>query len=89
MKRPIWLSCAVVTAISLSACGDKDLGFLNVVPPLITGFNQTLLVSDVAIGTATVDPSLINPWGISFSPTGVLWVANQGTGTSTLYNPDG
>jgi uncharacterized protein (TIGR03118 family) len=35
-----------------------------------------------------VDPNLVNPWGISFSPTSPFWVANQGTGTSTLYAGD-
>jgi len=46
---------------------------------------QTNLVSDIA-GLATLtDPSLINPWGISRSPTSPFWVSNQGTSTSTLY----
>ena len=31
---------------------------------------------------AFVDPNLINPWGMSFSPTGPFWVSNQGSGTS-------
>jgi len=38
---------------------------------------------------AFVDPNLINPWGMSFSPTGPFWVSNQGSGTSTLYDGDG
>lgn len=37
----------------------------------------------------TVDPLLINPWGMSFAPTGPFWVSNQGTGTATLYNGAG
>ena len=42
-------------------------------------------MSDIA-GLATLtDPSLINPWGISRSPTSPFWVSNQGTSTSTLY----
>src|SRR3546814_17079008 len=32
---------------------------------------------------------LINPWGVSFAPTGPFWVSNQGSATSTLYNGDG
>src|SRR5207248_6672746 len=32
------------------------------------------------------DPTLINPWGMSFSATSPFWVSNQGTGTATLYD---
>jgi len=35
------------------------------------------------------DPLLVNSWGIAASPTGPWWVANNGTGTSTLYTGDG
>jgi uncharacterized protein (TIGR03118 family) len=31
------------------------------------------------------DPNLVNPWGLAASATGEWWVANEGTGTSTLY----
>jgi uncharacterized protein (TIGR03118 family) len=32
------------------------------------------------------DSNLVNPWGIAFGPTTPLWVANNGTSTSTLYS---
>ncbi|MEA2733943.1 MAG: hypothetical protein QOE14_394, partial [Humisphaera sp.] len=32
------------------------------------------------------DSNLVTPWGLAPSTTGPWWVANQGTGTSTLYN---
>ena len=55
-----------------------------------TSFTQTSLVSNVAsLNPATVDPNLKNPWGVAFSPAGPFWVANNGTGTSTLYNGAG
>ncbi len=48
-------------------------------------FVQTNLVSDIA-GLATItDPELVNPWGVSHSPTSPFWVSNQGTSTTTLY----
>ncbi len=31
------------------------------------------------------DPNLINPWGMSYTTTGPLWVSDQGSGLSTLY----
>ena len=49
---------------------------------------QTNLVSDdTDVTPAQVeDANLVNPWGLAASATGPWWVANQGTGTSTLYN---
>jgi uncharacterized protein (TIGR03118 family) len=50
-------------------------------------FVQTNLVSDVAAVHATVtDPNLVNPWGVSFLPTGSpFWVSDQGSNLATLY----
>jgi len=46
---------------------------------------QTNLVSNIP-GLATItDPLLVNPWGISRSPTSPFWTSNQGTSTSTLF----
>jgi uncharacterized protein (TIGR03118 family) len=47
--------------------------------------NQVNLASDVPGVAPLTDPDLVNPWGISFSPTSPLWVSNQGTNSSTLY----
>ncbi len=47
------------------------------------------LVSDVAGMADHVDPNLVNPWGNAFSATSPFWIANNGTGTSTLYNDTG
>lgn len=50
-----------------------------------TTFAATNLVSDQAGQAALVDPSLVNPIGLSASATSALWVSNAGTNTSTLY----
>ena len=51
---------------------------------------QRNLVSDTpAIPAAHTDPNLVNPWGVAFNPFGVVWVANNGSGTSTLYDGNG
>jgi uncharacterized protein (TIGR03118 family) len=47
---------------------------------------QTNLVSDIPGRAAVTDPDLVNPWGLAASSTSPWWVANNGTGTSTLYN---
>src|SRR3954454_13533408 len=50
---------------------------------------QTNLVSDGFVEANHIDPSLVNPWGVSHSATSPFWVSNAGTGTTTLYNGDG
>ena len=52
-------------------------------------FNVTNLVSDGSVPAVTIDPSLINPWGIASSPTGPFWVSDNNSGVSTLYNGAG
>lgn len=47
------------------------------------------LVSDGGTPADHTDPNLVNAWGIAFNPTGPVWVANNGTGTSTLYDGTG
>lgn len=63
----------------------------NELPPhLLDGFQQTNLVADVAgYGAARLDPGLVNPWGISFSPTSPLWISANHTSLSTIYDKDG
>jgi uncharacterized protein (TIGR03118 family) len=55
-----------------------------------SAYSATNLVGDtVAAGALVVDPNLVNPWGITFGPTSPVWVANNHTETSTLYNGNG
>jgi len=55
----------------------------------VTAFSQTDLVSNGTVTAATTDANLINPWGLALAPTGPMWVANNGTQTSTLYDGTG
>ncbi|MGA3008455.1 MAG: TIGR03118 family protein, partial [Opitutaceae bacterium] len=50
---------------------------------------QTNLVSDIPGAAAVTDPNLVNPWGLSRSATSPWWVADNGSGLSTLYNGAG
>lgn len=52
-------------------------------------YRQHNLVSDGFIAADHLDPNLVNAWGVTFNPTGAVWVANNGTGTSTLYDGSG
>jgi len=53
------------------------------------GYGVKMLVADQTGAAPNTDPNLINAWGVSFSPTGPFWVANNGSGTSTVYNSTG
>lgn len=50
------------------------------------GFVQTNLVSNRSGVAQVTDPGLVNAWGLAYSATGPFWVANNGTGTATVYN---
>src|SRR5690349_4531521 len=52
-------------------------------------YQQTNLVSDVAGMAQRTDTDLVNPWGLTAGPTTPWWVADNGTGLSTLYNSAG
>src|ERR1700691_4458182 len=54
-----------------------------------SGYFQTNLVSNTAGIANTTDPLLSNPWGISFIPGQDFWIANNKSGTSTLYDENG
>src|SRR5258708_22083331 len=53
------------------------------------GYFQTNLVSNTAGVATTTDPQLLNPWGISILPGQDFWIANNNSGTSTLYDLNG
>ena len=50
---------------------------------------MTPLVSDGTVAAPFTDTNLKNPWGIAFHPNAFVWVANNGTATSTLYDGAG
>src|SRR6266702_7706090 len=52
-------------------------------------YRQTNLVSDIHGLARFTDSNLVNPWGLSHSPTSPWWVSDNGTGVSTLYRGDG
>src|ERR1700758_2206842 len=70
---------AVVFALALAVASPAAAQF----------YKQVNLVSDIS-GMATVpDPLLVNPWGVSFTPTSPFWVSDAGSNMATLYAVDG
>jgi uncharacterized protein (TIGR03118 family) len=56
---------------------------------LSAGFVQVDLASNVPGLAAVTDVNLVNPWGMSFSPTGPFWFADNGRGVSDLLDGRG
>ena len=58
---------------------------LGISLPASAQYAQTNLVSNIPGLAAITDPHLVNPWGLSRSPTSPFWTSNQGNNSSTLY----
>jgi uncharacterized protein (TIGR03118 family) len=88
-----WLAAGFGACV-LVACGGGGGGDYNMGNSSTgsTGngmsYAATNLVSD-ASGTSFTDPNLVNAWGIAFNPQGFVWVADNATSTSTLYDGHG
>src|SRR5215468_2141745 len=67
---------------------------LTALPPIVAApelnsYVQHNLVSDIRGRADHFDPNLVNPWGISFNPTGPFWISDNGTGVVTVYDGHG
>jgi uncharacterized protein (TIGR03118 family) len=59
-------------------------------PPPLNDFQQVNLVANnSSYGAITVDPTLLNGWGISFAPSGPAWVSSNGASLSNIYSSTG
>ena len=83
MKTTLRFSCFVATAVLIFTA----LGLRADNQP--EGFDWTNLISDIAGVAERVDSNVANPWGIVPSSNNTIWIANNGTGTSTLYDIHG
>lgn len=93
MSPPFSRDCAALVV--------SGLQFLSVIFPVASAqaqaaassknnFDWSNLVSDVAGVADRTDPNLVNSWGLAFNPSAkVFWVADNGTGLSTVYQEDG
>src|SRR4051812_20768796 len=55
----------------------------------VPSFTQANLVSDGAVAATHTDANLVNAWGLAFTKAGVVWVGDNGTGVSTVYDVNG
>jgi uncharacterized protein (TIGR03118 family) len=79
-----------VTAMQLASC-KKNNGSTDPDPNgNQSGYQQINLVADVAgAGAEMVDKDLLNPWGLAFGPTGIIWISGNHSGVTTVYNNEG
>jgi uncharacterized protein (TIGR03118 family) len=85
-KVPAALLSAMVISLGITACG----GGSNTNPASTAStFKETVLVSDGSVAAPNIDPNLKNPWGITFNPTATVWVSDNDTQKSTLYDGNG
>ncbi len=78
--------------LSRAAVGALALSLLALMPSPVAhaaGYQAAYLTSDLPGLAAHQDTHLVNPWGDSFAPGGAHWVADNGTGLSTLYDGTG
>src|SRR5215472_15556302 len=69
-----WFITGVIVALALATAS-----------PIFAGsYKATNLVSDIA-GANQTDTNLVNPWGISASPTSPFWISDNGTGKTSVY----
>ena len=69
--------------------GETALALIVGTPCFGQHYTRINLVSNTAGVARVTDPQLINPWGMSRSPTSAWWVSDQRTGFSTVYNGAG
>ena len=85
MQKQSYFRLVVITAGLLLLVSTLRLG----AEPPSNSYVQHNLVSDVRGLADHLDPNLVNPWGVSFSPTGPFWVSDAGTGVATVYDGQG
>jgi uncharacterized protein (TIGR03118 family) len=71
--------------MAISACHKTDVD-----PHHLRNFKQVNLVANKSLyNPRNIDPTLINGFGMAWSPTGSAWVNSVGGHVSEIYNADG
>jgi uncharacterized protein (TIGR03118 family) len=86
MSTPSFLPRLALSVTAVAAAAALGLA------PAMAGpnsYDARNLVSNGKVAAEHVDPNLVNAWGVVFNPVAYAWVADNGTGVSTLYDGDG
>ena len=79
-RRTIWLALSALVATAAIGIPIASSAGAPTNP-----YTQTNLISDIPGVARITDPNLVNPWGQATIGGSPLWVANNGSDTSTLY----
>jgi uncharacterized protein (TIGR03118 family) len=82
------LCVVLLLSAGFGACGsdDDDDDVSGSVSSRVVSVTE--VVSDQP-GAETIDPTLVNAWGLAFNPAGVAWVSATETGVSRIYDAGG
>jgi uncharacterized protein (TIGR03118 family) len=83
--RPL-AAVALASVVALATSAPAGATVKHPDPVMTSQYSQANLVSDVPGTASLTDPDLVNAWGLSQGPTTPLWVSDNGTDLSTLYN---
>jgi uncharacterized protein (TIGR03118 family) len=79
-RRAVWLGLtALIAATAVAVPIATSLGAPT------NPYTQTNLISDIPGVARITDPNLVNPWGQATIGPSPLWVADNGSDSSTLY----
>jgi uncharacterized protein (TIGR03118 family) len=84
MRSVLARSAIVVAAMALVLAAATAAGAAGT-----NSYTVHPLVSDTGAGGTIKDANLVNAWGLTASAASPWWVADNGTGVSTLYNGAG
>ena len=77
-RRPVFIGLLVTLCMLWVSLGASAQGYVQ--------FNYDSLVRVPGQNAFWQGANLSVPWGIAFSPKGPIWISNNGSGTSTVYN---
>ncbi len=80
---------AVYTITATNAGGSTTFALSLKVDPPPSVYAMSALVSDGTVPAVSTDARLKNPWGLAALPNGPMWVSNNATRTSTVYDGTG
>ena len=78
MNLMSWVSRQALFVVGLGLCASVAVA--------ANSYQVRNLVSDGGVAADHHDGNLVNGWGVAFNPNGFVWVADNGTGLSTLYD---
>ncbi|MGD0191450.1 MAG: TIGR03118 family protein [Rhizomicrobium sp.] len=81
MKTQLFLALGAALLASTAMAADTSNG-----TPKASAFKIVKLDADQKGKAKVVDPNLVDAWGLAQSPGGDVWVSDNGTGLSTVYN---